>query len=692
MPSHSLAKVFSIFLLSSMTPALFSKTALAAGAFGGQDLYHVPIAWCAIQGSPAQANPNITSVGGMLDNSTDAVLWRRHERPTDNIYVNVAGITFRSTILNSWSTLNFPIIADPDTTLGVQGDMRGEDVNVAGVEFNQMIADCDAAYADPAYGMAGIGVTAVNANLFHDAAGDYVGIGGWGGCTQSVVTNDCTGAYDGRVVMVDNNYTYPTVADRTFPPSPADPAGNLQFTLTDPLDQLTGHELGHALSLPHRAVVTALMNPGSTDNDGDGQTDNIALNATEIADLRTNALNVPGLEIDPPLKIDPGAFVAMRHVDKTQDIDGAVDIASVKVALNTETGEMELATQFFGLVAEKLESPLRIIFSLDIDENADTGLPRQFLERLGVPDELWAGTDVLLDANFSLVRTGVEVRPVGTGPAFRTIVRGWRMVNNQPADIPRDQLGWDFRRLIMHPYFLEIEGQERRPKLASVPAYDVAVITAPAAVAQVTLDKPFGLKLAAAMGQTTGDRFGVEIPRRFVMQRPGFAHCFALEDGRPGGAVDVKIEGLLPNRDIHALVGPVETFRGSTDDAGGATIALPIPENAAFGLHLVTVGIDETALTADCVVNVIEKPGGRIEGIDDPRIVSLLKSHEELLHGHEKLVQQAGELVRELLVTRNLTDERATELVLRYQALLSRHTELVARFEKLVEEVLKRSN
>ena len=106
---------------------------------GGQDLLHVPLSWCPVIGSPAQANPNLAG-----DTNTDAILWRRHERPTDNIYINTVGISFRSSINNAWTILDFPQLADPDTALATPGDMRGEDVNAFGVEFNALINACDA--------------------------------------------------------------------------------------------------------------------------------------------------------------------------------------------------------------------------------------------------------------------------------------------------------------------------------------------------------------------------------------------------------------------------------------------------------------------------------------------------------------------------------------------------------------------
>ena len=54
--------------------AMLASNAWAAGAGpGGIDILHVPMSWCIVDGSPAQASPNLAG-----DTNTDAIIWRRH--------------------------------------------------------------------------------------------------------------------------------------------------------------------------------------------------------------------------------------------------------------------------------------------------------------------------------------------------------------------------------------------------------------------------------------------------------------------------------------------------------------------------------------------------------------------------------------------------------------------------------------
>ncbi|NRA87395.1 MAG: hypothetical protein HRU28_08370 [Rhizobiales bacterium] len=219
-------------------------------------------------------------------------------------------------------------VASPSTAFGV------------GSEFTDTIIACDNAWS--IIGYAGIGVTAVNVNLFHDANGNYGTIVGgnffgypigWAGCMKSTTTNICSTLYNGRVIVADNKYFYPTVPDRTLPPTPNVPAGNLQYA-TDVMDILVGHETGHALGLPHRAGVANLMKPTLLGT-------NIGLDNSEISIIRSSALNVFGLEINPSNQIDPGNFVGMtlvniNKVDPKFDLKHYQLLDSINAALDKQ--------------------------------------------------------------------------------------------------------------------------------------------------------------------------------------------------------------------------------------------------------------------------------------------------------------------------------------------------------------------
>ncbi len=620
--------VFALLILATAW-VLSNQKVEAAGAFNGEDLLHVPMSWCVIQGSPAAANPNITGLNGNTDSDTDAVIWRRHERPTDNIFINQAGVSLRSAINNAWDILNFPIINDTDTTNGQVGDVNGWNVNADGAEFNDLITNCDQAYED--IGRAGIGITAININLFHDNANpmadnngdgnpdgdtvfDYVGVLGWGGCNESS-PGTCATPYDGRIMVIDNQYLYPTVADRTFPPSPADLVGNLQFPITDSPDQLTGHEVGHALSLDHRTNTLALMNPNPDDNSGDGDADNISLNGAEVTALRTNALNVPGVEIDPPGVFTPGNFVAMRVVDRNRDKDIApyLDLASVKVVLDREKDEVHIGQTLMGLLPLEPEQNLVYAYLVDTDNNSQTGCNPDALKNLGI-DSLFEGADLVATATL----TGGPI--VGFNSVINWFIRSaaaaisspeisgkaFRCSGDQLVAIDDNLFNIELHTLRMHPHFAQISDGRPIPQdfIAEVNNTINMKISNNSLFEPIVLDKPFRVQAVIMAGGTPQDRLDdTETGKVFELELPSFPHCFAQGEGTPGGTVDVTVEGLLAKEEIHAFVGPDLVLEGIvTDTNGGASIKLPIPLTVEPGLHLVTIGHDRLALTADCHV------------------------------------------------------------------------------------------
>jgi hypothetical protein len=552
-----------------------ASPAFAVGTWNGQNSLHVPTSWCIVQGSPAQAAPNIPP-----DTATDDLIWRRHERPTDAVYANQAGITFRSAINNAWTTLDFPIIADPDTTIGVQGDMLGNNVNTAAggqIEFTALLNACDAAYNG--IGRAGIGITMVNANMFHNPTGGYITIVGWGGCNE--MAGACVTPFDGRVVVVDNRYLHPASPNRNWP------NGGGPFGVTDSLDIDSGHEMGHALSLDHFADPNNLMNAILTDNNGNGDIDNAGLTPAQVTQLRNNAMNVPGLEQDPPGVITPAHLVAHRIPDSLREVKEApahLDLASVRATFDERSKEFGMTAQLAGLLPRR-GPPLTYWFILDTDKGSAASADE--LKKIGVPEGgAYEGADVIARADVRGERVKGAVWAFRDG-GFAALTQGFR---------------FNVQALVMHPLYIERpkDGILQKP----VPVHHLIGLTLDNSIARLGI----GASLRAQV--VTGDAKRREIDMldargaEFSLERPSFPHCFPQTDPPAGGTVEVKLEGLRPAAPIHSFLGPRLIHRGETDANGGGLIKMEIPKDTTPGLHLLTVGIDKTALTADCVVNV----------------------------------------------------------------------------------------
>jgi PKD repeat protein len=202
----------------------------------------IPVRWCVVEGAASfGATPDQVLV--------NEILRLRHDRSSDEIFEPQGSIRLRSGANDL--IRNYPILTDPDTTIGVLGDVHIDpDTNQYG-EFLQLIADCRTAWetADPTI----TGITAVQINQFVDDSGNPLSLFGLGGRAEPASPANASNSWQiaqqmvaGRVMIVD--------------------AVHLQsHNPPDEKEKFLGHEFGHGMSLRHGDGI---------DNDSDGILDN----------------------------------------------------------------------------------------------------------------------------------------------------------------------------------------------------------------------------------------------------------------------------------------------------------------------------------------------------------------------------------------------------------------------------------
>lgn len=344
-------------------------------AQAGTGLIQIPIRWCAVQGSPAVMDP-----GGVGEPDPDNVLWRRHERASDNIWIPGANITFRSSLTAAiLNQANFPIINDPTPPAnggpGQLGDILDPQVNSQ--ELDLAVAACQTAWNNLAaqFNTPLLGPIALNLRQFVDNMGKPTKLSGWGGFTTlnggaNACANPPTGltsAINGYVSVVDNSFRLEGV---------------------DPIDASLAHELGHVLRLGHG---------NGLDDDNDGVYDDNVFNCDPNENVNAPPANLmepnvksgvittlqrgtsravaqvySGAQIDPPGTLVNGDTISDQRVDAVQDVtDSSVDIAWVAITENTPTQTTLFSHGLLGSIPFRPNHQY-LVFA-DLDGNPTTG-------------------------------------------------------------------------------------------------------------------------------------------------------------------------------------------------------------------------------------------------------------------------------------------------------------------------------
>lgn len=592
-------------------------TALIAVVAGSEaasaaDVLSVPIRWCVIaddangngrvdpgeQGAPAFTNP-----GHVGEVDTDNVLWRRHERPSDAVFIPEAEMTFRSGIYNivEDATLRFPIIPDPDPNptgdaFWLYGDILSSPGTTSS-EWNAAHNACVDAWREQ-HGVEDIGIVAINAN-------HYRGLGGDSEPGAAVLGGR-------RMILRDNAYVLPGSPLFGHYESPPDPAA-----VGDHVDKHFGHEAGHALgNLRHTCSNQNIMSNRRLDPSGDGLVDNIHL-STSIAhvtlpsgdecsggDDDTVTVNQvqlmrSGAQAAPGCKISGTNTDCTAHSDIRADRikDAPFPFVDLSTFTASRDGVTRLAHEPMGPIERKHFSNRDQYFDyysfIDQDDNAGSGGDAKLL---GVPID-FAGAELA-----TRVRVGI-----GQEGRFSFTPTVWRFSAGSFSEVA-----------------------DRRIRAFAFPLVAVSSRGQTHLSDQITLEMPtevFGAGLVSfrvqaaivsVLRETTVldllDEDREKPGRSFRWRSPKFPVCSVTPGTAPRlGAITVQSTGLMPDRPVHLIFGDRHIANGHAAADGSVSITTAIPAHARDGQHLITVGTDGTALTADCVTNVRggpEPPGG----------------------------------------------------------------------------------
>lgn len=500
-------------------------------------------------------------------------------RITDNIYINPSGITFRSAINDALHTsLNFPIIDDPTPSPGVPGNVT-LDINF-GEEYVQMVHDCKLAWENMSTDGSGAvnGIIALNVRRFINSIGMETDTTGIGKC--AVTSGLCAFPYNGRLAVVDNYFMIPGISSG--------------WANNDPFDQALGHELGHTLGLGHRNWdIHALMNTNQQHNGPGGTVSNIAIYPDEVTKLRESALMVPGAELDPDNKIIQGDVVQSIKVDRIQENESLQpfeDISSIVVSLDKRQNLVAFGQELFGPVPEKIQTNRQYWTFVDLDNDKNTGVNETLLQEIGIPfDQFSLGADLVICAEGN------------TNSATGNI---WTVKKDDITLISPNMVQFDIQTVSVH---LNTAGMQPPAEMDDIPLYSSINAIFNNTGNFIELDRPFSIQAIVYSNGTVADRLNDEIDqdrKTLELKQPLFSQCFVNEIAHVGNNATIQVSGLLPNESLHALLGPRVVANGTTTASGNSTIQFVVPNDATPGLYLITVGVDDTALTANCQIEI----------------------------------------------------------------------------------------
>ncbi len=505
---------------------------------------NVSMKWTGIIGSPSVDNPSLTCETTFKD-----MLWRRHERATNCVWIPQAKINLRSGAL-AWGNLmgSYITMADADTSVGTPGDI---DV-VSGVwptaEWAQAMLDADAAWAAIPKG-----IVAISADRLINGVGTSVA----------------------RGIAIQGSIAFPYLIM-------ADPDNLCQRD-----ERSLAHEVGHVLGLGHTA--SGLMQSGGT---------GAVLTASEANSARTY-LSANLATLDPPIGFEVG--LSDHAIDDAGDVGRQMEHLDVVKVVAVDNARLTGDIMFCFANAAPYErgDRMQAFLALDTDNDERTGSPMGQL----APGMDFRGADFAIE---------MQLDPAGRPilGLYRSVAGvAWASIELLPGQASATFT--PINRIVCDPTPAFRGEAVQAIASEAVMTLDSLLISRVGAGGRGKAF-PEGLRFQMAMLDGAGGELldiGPRQPR--VMDFPDlpFPELFGQRRARPGEVIQIRVENMPPQVGLKCFLGPamIPLPGVRTDGNGSATFQLPVPRDAPLGDILLTVGEDspESAITADRGLTIV---------------------------------------------------------------------------------------
>ena len=536
------------------------KSSVRVGVPGGRPDLKVAVRWGCMVDAPSCKTPGIVN-----ESSFNFMLWRRHERASECIWIPACKVTMRSGTTAPRSS--FVQLTDNAPTPGQPGDIV---VSPNVTELLQLFSDLDEAWGDHTKG-----VLAISANRLINSAGVSVARGI---------------AYRGVITM-----PYMAVAD---------PANLCQGN-----ERSLAHELGHVLSLRHTTGAGDLMRSG-----GGG----FELTAAECDQARSY-LRTNLAVLDPPLRI-PAGFNDRAFDGLDADIPAETKYLDLVNAVVLDNNIIDEKVTFCagnaGLIPEEgskgQEGDVCVAFLLDCDNNVNTGGDASEV----VPDVQFRGAEFVV-----MILVNRETKAVFPILKAASAV-GFIDIEFEPGVFTAEHLVGDVLVCDPTPMY---QGPASFPAVTEVIAtLNSNVFLNALDEMGIARDEegrtfPSGLRFQVVTAEAEGESpvdvgpseaDGGGIVMDFEQQV--FPEVFVPGRVAPGSKLSMRITDMPAEAPLKVIIGAFEVDQPliTTDEQGAAEFEIDIPQDAPLGATLLTIGVDDinSTVTADGIISVVECP------------------------------------------------------------------------------------